>query len=333
MKKNNFPNTNIQNETFISVEEFFKEGKELLHLSLISSSKGFNNNITHSKIQKPGLALAGYVDFIHPGRIQVLGKLEINYLKELTPEERIKVLSKVFQKKICCIVITSDLNPPHELLDFAEKFSVPIFKSSLTTSQCIEGITNFLSKKLAPRKKIHGVLLDVYGQGVLVIGESGIGKSECAVELIVRGHRLVSDDVIEIYRTSEGKIIGSSPPLSRYHLEVRGLGIINIKELFGISSITLEKEIDLVIELRKWEPDADFDRLGFESFKKHELLGVNLPLIVIPVGPGRNLAVLIEIAVRKHLLDRKIYPPAKDITKQLDDLLKSEQNFGKKDEE
>jgi len=329
MKKNNFPD----NETFISVGEFFEEGKELLHLSLISDSKGFDNNITHSKIQKPGLALAGYVDFIHPGRIQVLGKLEINYLKELTPEERMEVLSKVFKKKMCCIVITSNLDPPKELLELSKEFRVPIFKSSLTTSQCIEGITNFLSKKLAPRKRIHGVLLDIYGQGVLVIGESGIGKSECAVELIVRGHRLVSDDVIEIYRTSEGKVIGSSPPLSRYHLEVRGLGIINIKELFGISSITLEKEIDLVIELKKWESGAEFDRLGSESFKKHELLGVDLPLIIIPVGPGRNLAVLIEIAVRKHLLDRKIYPPAKDITEELNNLLKPEQILREKDEE
>ena len=329
MKKNNFPD----NETFISVREFFEEAKELLHLSLISDSKGFDNNITHSKIQKPGLALAGYVDFIHPGRIQVLGKLEINYLKELTSEERMKVLSKVFKKKMCCIVITSDLDPPKELLELSKEFRVPIFKSSLITSQCIEGITNFLSKKLAPRKKIHGVLLDIYGQGVLVTGESGIGKSECAVELIVRGHRLVSDDVIEIYRTSEGKVIGSSPPLSRYHLEVRGLGIINIKELFGISSITLEKEIDLVIELKKWEPDAEFDRLGSESFKKHELLGVDLPLIIIPVGPGRNLAVLIEIAVRKHLLDRKIYPPTKDITEELNNLLKPEQILREKDEE
>ncbi len=329
MKKNNFPD----NETFISVREFFEEGKELLHLSLISDSKGFDNNITHSKIQKPGLALAGYVNFIHPGRIQVLGKLEINYLKELTPEERMEVLSKVFKKKMCCIVITSNLDPPKELLELSKEFRVPIFKSSLTTSQCIEGITNFLSKKLAPRKKIHGVLLDIYGQGVLVIGESGIGKSECAVELIVRGHRLVSDDVIEIYRTSEGKVIGSSPPLSRYHLEVRGLGIINIKELFGISSITLEKEIDLVIELKKWESGAEFDRLGSESFKKHELLGVDLPLIIIPVGPGRNLAVLIEIAVRKHLLDRKIYPPAKDITEELNNLLKPEQILREKDEE
>jgi len=329
MKKNNFPD----NETFISVREFFEEGKELLHLSLISDSKGFDNNITHSKIQKPGLALAGYVNFIHPGRIQVLGKLEINYLKELTPEERMEVLSKVFKKKMCCIVITSNLDPPKELLELSKEFRVPIFKSSLTTSQCIEGITNFLSKKLAPRKRIHGVLLDIYGQGVLVIGESGIGKSECAVELIVRGHRLVSDDVIEIYRTSEGKVIGSSPPLSRYHLEVRGLGIINIKELFGISSITLEKEIDLVIELKKWESGAEFDRLGSESFKKHELLGVDLPLIIIPVGPGRNLAVLIEIAVRKHLLDRKIYPPAKDITEELNNLLKPEQILREKDEE
>jgi HPr kinase/phosphorylase len=333
MKKNNFPEHNSQKEIFIPVREFFKEGKQLLQLILISNSEGLENNITHSKIQKPGLALAGYVDFIHPGRIQILGKLEINYLKELSLKERMKVLSKIFQKKMCCIVITSNLEPPKELLNLANKSKIPVFKSSLTTSQCIEGITNFLSKKLAPRKKIHGVLLDIYGQGVLIVGESGIGKSECAVELIVRGHRLVSDDVIEIYRTSEGRIIGSSPSLIRYHLEVRGLGIINIRELFGISSIILEKEIDLIIELKKWEPDAAFDRLGLESFKKYDLLGVSLPLIIIPVAPGRNLAILIEIAVRKHLLDRKIYPPTKDITKELNNLLKPEQSFSQEDDE
>ncbi|MCP2519944.1 HPr(Ser) kinase/phosphatase [Candidatus Aminicenantes bacterium AC-335-B20] len=333
MKKNKSLEKNSQSENFISVKEFFNDGKQLLELTLISSSSGFENNITHSKIQKPGLALAGYVDFIHPGRVQILGKLEINYLKELSSKERLKVLSKIFQKKMCCIVLTSNLDPPDELLNLANESKVPVFKSSLATSQCIERITNFLSKKLAPKKKIHGVLLDIYGQGVLIIGESGIGKSECAVELIVRGHRLVSDDVIEIYRTSEGRIVGSAPPLSRYHLEVRGLGIINIKELFGISSITLEKEIDLIIELKKWEPDVEFDRLGYESMRKYELLGVDLPLIVIPVGPGRNLAVLTEIAVRKHLLDRKVYPASKEITKELENLLKSNQVMNDRDDE
>ncbi len=330
MKKNTSPDHNQKEESFISVKDFYNEIKESLQLELVSNAKGLQRKITHSKIQKPGLALAGYVDFIHPGRIQILGKLEINYLKSLSTAKRQEILSKVFQKKMCCIVVTSALQPLPDIITFVNKNNIPLFKSPLTTSQCIEGITNFLSKKLAPRKKIHGVLLDVYGQGVLIIGESGIGKSECAAELIVRGHRLVSDDAIEIYRNPEGKLIGSAPSLSRYHLEVRGLGIINIKELFGISSITLEKGIDLVIELKRWSQKADYDRLGLDSYQKFEILGVNLPLLIIPVAPGRNLAVLIEIAVRKHLLDGKDYPSAKEITKELDRLLSSKHKLNSK---
>ena len=330
MKKKISPELN-QDSSFISVREFFKEIKNALKLVLVSDSKGLENKITHSKIQKPGLALAGYVDFIHPGRIQILGKLENNYLKSLSTKKRKDVLTKVFQKKMCCIIVTSNLTPLPEVIELAKEKNIPLFKSGLVTSQCIEIITNFLSKKLAPRKKIHGVLMDVYGQGVLIIGESGIGKSECAVELIVRGHRLVSDDVIEIYKTSEGKLIGTAPALSRYHIEVRGLGIINVKELFGISSITLEKVIDLVIELKRWRQDSDYDRLGLDALKKFEIFGVELPSLIIPVAPGRNLAVLVEIAVRKHLLDRKNYPPSKEITTELDQLLSSNKNLNQKE--
>ncbi|MFQ6082710.1 MAG: HPr(Ser) kinase/phosphatase [Candidatus Aminicenantia bacterium] len=325
MKKKIYPNKKKE-EIFILVKDFFEEGKDILKLELISNNQGLQKKITHSKIQKPGLALTGYVDFIHPGRVQVLGQLEINYLNKLSSAEREKVLTKVFQKEICCMVITSDLRPPKEIIKQANKKQIPLFKSSLVTSKCIEAITNFLSKKLAPKKRIHGVLLDIYGQGVLIIGESGIGKSESALDLIVRGHRLVSDDVVEIYLESSEKLIGSAPSLIRHHMEVRGLGIINIKDLFGISSITLEKKIDLVIELKKWKKDTEYDRLGLESTGNFEILAIELPLTIIPVAPGRNIAILIEVATKNHLLKRKDYHPAQKISEYLNQMLNPDQN-------
>ncbi len=291
-----------------------------LGLVLLSGGDGIANVVDRSRIQKPGLALAGFLEYIHPGRIQVLGKSETSFLNERAPAERSRIVSQLCRQGVSCFVLTTGLEPPEELLDETERQGVPLLRTELSSSTTIERLTRYLEDKLAPRSVVHGVLLDVYGLGVLLIGDSGVGKSECAIDLVVRGHRLVSDDIVEIKRLGD-TLVGTGPELTRYHMELRGVGIINVKDLFGVASVRLTKFVEFVLKLDPWKPGKKYDRLGLDD-NGYEILGITLPYIEMPVGPGRNLSVLIEVAARNHLLKLKGYHPARELARKLGERMK-----------
>lgn len=214
-----------------------------------------------------------------------------------------------------CLVLTSGLHPPDELVEGTERLGVPLLRTSLNSSAAVDRLTAWLEDRLAPRVVIHGVLVDVYGLGVLLLGDSGMGKSECALDLVVRGHRLVSDDVVEIKRRGS-LLVGTGPELTRYHMELRGVGIVNVKDLFGVAAVRLSKFVEYVIRLDPWKAGKSYDRLGLDE-TTYTILGMELPYIEMPVGPGRNLSVLIEVAARNQLLKRKGYHPARELARRL----------------
>jgi HPr kinase/phosphorylase len=286
-----------------------------LNLVLLSGSEGLDNVVDRPRIQKPGLALAGFLELLHPGRIQVLGRSETSYLNERAPAERSRIVSQMCRHGVSCFVLTSGLTPPAELLDETERQRVPLLRTELSSSATIERLTRYLEDKLAPQAVVHGVLLDVYGLGVLLLGDSGVGKSECAIDLVVRGHRLVSDDVVQIKQMGD-RLVGTGPELTRYHMELRGVGFINVKDLFGVASVRMTKFVEYVIKLDPWKPGKKYDRLGLDD-NVYEILGVPLPYVEMPVGPGRNLSVLIEVAARNHLLKLKGYHPARELADKL----------------
>jgi HPr kinase/phosphorylase len=291
------------------------EAAEALRLILVSGADGLDNILNRPRIQKPGLALAGFLEYIHPGRVQILGRSEISFLRERPPGERTRIVAQLCRQGGSCFVVTAGLDPPPELVAETERQNVPLLRTDLQTSLTIDYLTRYLEDRLAPQIVIHGVLLDIYGLGVLLLGDSGIGKSECALDLVVRGHRLVSDDVVEIKRRGE-LLVGTGPELTRYHMELRGLGIINVKDLFGVAAVRLTKFVEYVIRLDPWKAGKRYDRLGLDE-QSHEILGLLLPYIEMPVGPGRNLSVLIEVAARNHLLKLKGYHPARELARRL----------------
>ncbi|HKQ62941.1 MAG TPA: HPr(Ser) kinase/phosphatase [Candidatus Polarisedimenticolaceae bacterium] len=291
------------------------EGAALLELELLSGTEGLDNQINRHRIQKPGLALAGFLEYIHPGRIQILGRSEVTFLRERPGAERSRIVAQLCRQGGSCFVLTSALEPPAELIEETERHRVPLLRTTLSSSITIERLTRYLEDRLAPRVVLHGVLLDIYGLGVLLLGDSGVGKSECALDLVVRGHRLVSDDVVEIKRRGD-LLVGTGPELTRYHMELRGLGIVNVKDLFGVAAVRLQKFVEYVIKLDPWKAGKRYDRLGLDE-RAYEILGLNLPYVEMPVGPGRNLSVLIEVAARNHLLKLKGYHPARELARRL----------------
>ena len=291
------------------------EAAEPIQLELLAGAEGLDNLINRPRIQMPGLALAGFMEYIHSGRVQVLGKSEIDFLSERPPAERSRIVAQLCRQGGSCFILTADLTPPQELVEETERHHVPLLRTELTSSATIDNLTRYLEDRLAPRVVIHGVLLDLYGLGVLLLGDSGVGKSECALDLVVRGSRLVSDDVVEIKRRGE-LLIGTGPELTRYHMELRGVGIINVKDLFGVAAVRLTKFVEYVIHLDPWKEGKSYDRVGLDE-NGYEILGVELPYVELPVGPGRNLSVLIEVAARNHLLKLKGFHPARQLARRL----------------
>ncbi|MGI8543539.1 MAG: HPr(Ser) kinase/phosphatase [Aridibacter sp.] len=284
----------------ISIADFIEISTAEMKFEILAGEESLDSKFINSpRIQKLGLALAGFARCIHSGRLQIFGQSETSYLKQLSETERIEALKNLDLDKICCILITKNLEPLSELLEIAEKNNLPLLKTPLFSSTAIGAVSAFLQKVLAPKISIHGVMLEIYGLGLLIQGESGIGKSECALDLITRGHRLISDDVVTIKKFGE-ILEGSSPGLTKEHLEIRGLGILNIRDLFGVSSIGQNKKIDLCIEFRKWDEVTDVDRLGLKM-QTEKIFDVKIPKFILPVSSGRNLATLVETAVRVHL--------------------------------
>jgi HPr kinase/phosphorylase len=290
-----------------------------LGLRIVAGKKGLDRAIQMSRVQRPGLALTGYTDYIRYGRVQIIGGSEIGYLKTLPPKKRRDVLSKLVKRRITCFVLTKDLTPPPELLAEADSVDIPVLLTSIASTPFIKRLSSFLDERLAMRLHLHSVLVDVFGLGVLITGESGIGKSECALDLIDRGHRLVADDVVEIKRVSD-TLVGSSPDLTRYHMELRGVGVINIKDLYGVSSTRFTKRIELVVNLERWEAGREYERLGLKD-ETFLVLGVALPLVRMPVAPGRNIAILVEVASRDRLLKARGHNAAQAFADRVDAML------------
>ncbi|MGA9752197.1 MAG: HPr(Ser) kinase/phosphatase [Acidobacteriota bacterium] len=292
-----------------------------LSIHVTAGRGGLDREIESPRIQKPGLALAGVHEYIHPERIQILGETEISYLNRWSGEDRLKILQPIFERGICCFLLTKGLPPPEELVSLAEATDTPLLASTEKSSLVINQVTDVLMSALAPVLSVHGVLVDVYGVGLLIIGRGSIGKSESALDLIVRGHRLVSDDVVEIRRQAD-HLTGTAPELLRYHMELRGLGIINIKELFGVVATRSQVEVELVVELEHWQEKGNYDRLGLDELTI-SILGLPVPYLLMPVAPGRNITILLEVAVRNLLLKRKGIHSAKDFTRRLQQMLEA----------
>ncbi len=293
----------------VTVRELAADPLVGLDIEVLQGHDGLDNRIGSPRIQKLGMALAGFTDYIHEDRVQIAGSSEIDFLQALEAEERISAIHRLKKYKICCILVTKGLALPEELLRISNEEKIPILRSNALSSISIAKIVNYLEERLAPRITIHGVLLEVFGLGVLVLGPSGIGKSECALDLVLKGHRLVTDDYVELTRHGIDRLSGSGAQILKHHMELRGLGIIDIRELFGISATSISQDIDLAVRLERWNPEADYDRLGLEH-AGIEFLGVSVPLITMPVAPGRNVATLIEVAARIHLLRQRGYRPS-----------------------
>lgn len=289
-----------------------------LELRVVTGEAGFGRAISWGRIQRPGLALAGFIPYIKPGRIQILGESELNYLDTMPTEVRGERIEAICALPVAAFVITKGQKPPDDIVRECRRREIPLLVSDRTTSVVIQSITRVLEDSLAPATTLHGVLVDVYGMGVLLLGESGIGKSECALDLVHRGHRLVADDAVEIRRYPSGALVGRAAEMIRYHMELRGIGIINIKHLFGVSAVRASKSIELVIELQRWDPTKKYDRLGLDG-ETYAILERELPLLRLPVASGRNLALLIEIAARNELLKSQGYDAAKEFARRVDE--------------
>lgn len=301
--------------TQLRVEDLLKDGSLPLRLEVVAGEEGLRNRITHPRIQKHGLALAGFLEYVHPQRVQILGQTEISYLSTLTPQQRRERLGKFCELPIACFVITKSLPVPEELIHFAARCKIAVLRTPVQSSECIAALGNYLEEKLAPRTLIHAVLMDIYGIGVLILGKSGIGKSESALHLVVKGHRLVADDIVEIRRIRR-ELIGSGVELLKHHMEIRGLGIINVKDLFGVSSIQEKKKLDLVVQLESEANLQDEERLGLEE-ETYDILDMTLPFLRTPVRPGRNIPTIIEVAARNQLLKLMGYNSAREFDRKL----------------
>jgi HPr kinase/phosphorylase len=299
----------------IPVRELLSEDLGDLRLLLVAGGTGLDRSLTHPRIQKAGLALTGPLDKLQPGRVQVLGESEISFLEHLPEPERISLVRRLFDKNLSCFVLSRGLEFSTLFLRLADEHSIPLFRTDLPTGTVVETLMRFLEERLAPRQVLHGVLMDIYGLGVLLLGDSGVGKSESALDLVVRGHRLVTDDVVEIIRKGNA-LTGTGPTMTRFHMELRGLGIINIKDLFGVASVREVKDIELVVRLELREPGKSYERLGLDE-PTFSLLGLSLPYIEMPVTPGKNISVLLEVAARNQLLKRRGYHPAKELARRL----------------
>lgn len=323
----------------ISVRELLRDQVPGAELSVIAGEQGLDRVIRHTRIQKSGLALAGHFHGIVPTRAQILGQTELSYLARLRSEERKKALTGFFSLGLSCVIVTQGkrsfdedvsgvgILPMPELLDCAEESHTPLLLSNERSSATIMAIHALLDDRLAPRVRLHGVLVDVFGVGLLLMGSSGIGKSECALDLVMRGHRLVADDVVECDYRPPGMIFGAPASLLRYHLEVRGLGILNIKDLFGVTAIRERKRIDVVVRLVEWSKDTEYDRLGLDD-RYHTILGARIREMMIPVRPGRDMSSILEVAARNELLKNAGHHAAREFFNNLEGTLLSERMHG-----
>ncbi len=296
----------------IAVKDFVSA----LSLKVLCPSTKDTLNIQSAELNRPGIQFAGYMEYFAHERPQVIGKVEMAYLESLDDAARYAQLSQFFSYPIPCMVICRGMQPLQEMLELARAHDIPIFGTDWVTTRFFVNAINYLSDALAPRSTVHGVLMDVYGIGVLLTGESGVGKSEAALELVKRGHQLVADDVVDIKKVNENRLIGESPETIRHFMEIRGIGIIDIRQMYGIGAVLMRKSVEMAIHLELWQESKAYERLGM-SDSYTTIMGVKIPQIVLPVRPGRNLAVVIEVAARNLGLKRLGYSAANELDRRL----------------
>lgn len=283
---------------------------------LYATDELLQNAVSTPDVNRPGMQITGFYDYFDNHRIQIVGMVECTYLSQLPDSERLTQLDKLFSTKVPAIILTRGLEDPGGMRELAEKYGVPLLRTTYSTSEFLGALIAYLNNVLAPRITRHGVLVEVHGEGILIIGESGVGKSETAVELVKRGHRLVADDAVEIKKVSAISLVGSSPEIIRHFIEIRGVGIIDVKQIFGIGAVKNTEKIDMVINLEAWVEGKHYDRLGLEE-EYTEILGIRIPSLLIPVKPGRNLAIIVEIAAMNNRQKRMGYNAAEELNKRL----------------
>ncbi len=294
----------------LTVRELIEEKRQSLQLDVLTGDVGLDRPITEPEISSPGLVLAGYMARFAAKRLYVLGETEIAFLRSLKPANRAVAVQGFFQHELPCVFITKGLSVPRGLLAVARERAIPVVRSKLKTAEFYSRITPFLQEAFAPRTTIHGSLADVYGVGLLFVGRSGIGKSECVLDLVERGHRLVADDVVHVSRRGADVLLGRGHELSHHFMEIRGVGLVDVKALFGIRSVRQQKRIEVVVELLEWDTTADVERTGLDH-KTIEVLGVTLPQVFVPLNPGKNITVISEVVAMNHLLRYSGYDAAR----------------------
>ncbi|MCF6270710.1 MAG: HPr(Ser) kinase/phosphatase [Melioribacteraceae bacterium] len=317
---------NITRKEKISIEYFFKHAKKNFGLISYTGKIGFEHFITQPNLHRPGLALAGFVGLFTYNRIQIFGNTEISYLNGISVEKRKKIFSKIFEFEIPCIVITNGVKPYQELLELAKKKSIPIFGSKLNTSKSSFLIIDFLDDIFASKLSVHASFVDVYGVGMLFVGKSGIGKSEVALDLVERGHRLVADDVVILTKKGEGILMGAGTDVASHFMEIRGVGIIDIRSMFGVRAIRFQKRVEVVIEIELWDPDEAYTRTGLDD-SKIPIMDVNLPYVKLPIVSGKNITVVAEVIALNYLLKHYDYDAAKVLSERIQKKMKGKGNL------
>ena len=290
---------------------------ETFSMEILHKGRDFDNTVvTISDVNRPALQLVGFYDYFDDKRLQILGRGELQFLERMTEAERTRVFNKLLSYPFPAMIVARDMEAPSELVQMANKHDRTLLRSAESTVDVTSKLIDYLNRAMAPQIARHGVLMNIYGQGVLILGDSGIGKSETAIELLKRGHRLVADDAVEIRRISNS-LFGTAPEIIRHYIEIRGVGVIDVQQLFGMGAVQFDTEIDLVIQLEQWVDGKFYDRLGLGE-EKYEMLGVELPIVTIPVRPGRNLAGIVEIATMKNRQMKYGYNAARDFVTQFD---------------
>ncbi|MCX7718086.1 MAG: HPr(Ser) kinase/phosphatase [Candidatus Sumerlaeaceae bacterium] len=309
----------------LTVETLVRERGRELDLTVVAGESGLGNKIRTPELTRPGLAFAGFFDVFSYDRIQILGNTEMSYLRSLDPTDRAARLERTLSYRIPCMLVTNNNEIPSDFLEKASAAGIPILRTSLLTTRLVSLLIGFLDRYFAPVLNIHADLLDVYGMGALIMGSSGVGKSECALELVERGHRLVADDIVILRRISKEEIVGRSSELLKYHMEIRGLGILNIERLFGVASVVDEKRVDLVVQLERWNEGVEYERLGIDD-KFYPLLDVEIPMYTIPVQPGRNNSIMVEMAALTQRLKNRGDNQARQMEDRLTHLMNQASN-------
>lgn len=301
----------------ITVGYLFECNRNRLKMTSLNGEVGFQKEIRDKNIHRPGLALAGYVELFTYDRVQVVGNTEVRYLMHLSLSERVKAFETIFQFDLPCILLTNDNHLDEELVRIATEHHVSVFRTPLETTKLVYFVGDFLDDQFSPQTVVHGSFIDVYGIGVVIVGRSGIGKSEVALDLVERGHRLVADDVINITRKGEGILMGAGTDVVKHFMEIRGLGLIDVRSIFGIRSIRFQKRVEVIVELQDWRQDLEYTRTGLDH-ENISILGVELPHVKLPIFPGKNITVIVEVIALDYLQKHYGYDAAKEFSKRLD---------------